>query len=289
MMNERISHYVNSLFEPYAGAKSVAELKSDLLADLNERFEELTAQGKDEQTALTETLDSIGDIEKTLGEMANLTHTLERQVLVNFSGQELKGSDFAGVTLHGGKFHGSAMKHADFSGADLTGGSFQGSDMRGANFDGANLTDCSFTAVDLLDASFRESILVRTHFHASSLDGVTFTHLKLTDVTFSCVDLRKVTFDGCVFGGGEFKHADLRGQNFDGQTLRNIQLGSAALEGASFRKATLQNVSFAPPFSLSKKYFRAIKTIQFDGTSMDKLTYNALKGLGANLSGVTIL
>lgn len=288
-MNEKIKAYVNILFAPYEGAKSVAELKSDLLADLNERFDDLTAQGKDEEAALTDTLDSIGDIEKTLGEMANLTRTLERQVLVNFSGQELTSSDFAGVTLHGGKFEGSAMKGTDFSGADLTGSSFKGTDLRGAKFDRANLTGCTFSAVDLKDASFREAILVRSDFSTSDLGGAKFTHVKLTDVNFFAVSLTNVTFEGCRIDGGEFKYADLSGQNFDGIILRNVQLGSSGLEGVSFQRARLLNVSFTPPFSLSKKYYRAIKTIRFDGAFMDKLTYNALKGLGANLSGVTIL
>jgi hypothetical protein len=37
-------------------------------------------------------------------------------------------------------------------------------------------------------------------------------------------------------------------------------------------------VSFTPPFSLTNKYYRAIKAICFDGATMDKLTYAALKG-----------
>lgn len=288
-MNEKINYYINNLFEPYDGAKSVAELKSDLLADLNDRFEELTAQGIDEESALAATLDSIGDIEETLGEMASLTHTLERQVLVNFSAQELSGSDFVGVTLHNGKFESSSIMHANFHGADLAGSSFAGSDLRESNFDGSNLTDCKFSSLDLRDASFKEAILIRTNFSKSSLNGARFTHVRLVDVNFSMATLKNATFHGCTFNGGDFKYADLRRLNFDGQALRNLQLGNAALEGASFQNATLQNVSFAPPFSLSRKYYKAIKTIQFNGAVMDKLTYNSLKGLGANLSGVTIL
>ena len=42
-------------------------------------------------------------------------------------------------------------------------------------------------------------------------------------------------------------------------------------------------------FSLTNKSYRAIKTICFDGATMDKLTYAALKGLGADLSKVTVL
>jgi hypothetical protein len=49
------------------------------------------------------------------------------------------------------------------------------------------------------------------------------------------------------------------------------------------------NVSFNPPFSLTKKYYNAIKTIRFNGVTMDKLTYAVLKGLGADLSTVTLI
>lgn len=288
-MKEKIKDYVNTLFEPYDGGKSVAELKNDLLTDLCERYEELTAQGKDQQAALTETLDSIGDIEETLGEMASLTHTLERQVLVNFNASALQGSDFAGVKLHGGKFEASALNHADFSGADLTGSSFKSSDLREANFDRANLTDCNFTTLDLRNASFRESILVGTNFSKTGMDHAKFIHIRMTDVNFSMVDVRKVSFEGCSFDGGDFTCSDLTEQCFDGMTLRNVLLGKAALKGVSFQNAVLQNVSFTPPFAFSKKYYNAIKTIRFNGASMDKLTYNSLKGLGADLSGVTVL
>ena len=41
--------------------------------------------------------------------------------------------------------------------------------------------------------------------------------------------------------------------------------------------------------SWSKKYYRALKTIHFDGARMDKLTYAALKSLGVDLSGVTLI
>jgi hypothetical protein len=51
-------------------------------------------------------------------------------------------------------------------------------------------------------------------------------------------------------------------------------------------------VSFLAPWTWStwsKKYYRAIKTINFDGATMDKLTYNVLKGMEADLSKVTII
>ena len=50
-MNENLTNYLNGVFAPYDGVKSVAELKAELHNDLQERFNELKAGGKDDETA----------------------------------------------------------------------------------------------------------------------------------------------------------------------------------------------------------------------------------------------
>jgi uncharacterized protein YjbI with pentapeptide repeats len=286
-MNEQLTNYVNGVFAPYEEAKSVAELKADLLSDLQERFRELKAEGKDDETALSMTIESIGDIEQTVQEVANLSHALERQVAINLSGSNLPQSDFAGVIAQKGKFQGSALRGSDFTGADLTGSSFRGSDVREATFAGANLTDCDFEALDLADANFREAILVRTTFSAAGLVGAHFIGVKLTDVKFNATDLRKTTFERCTFLGVDFHYSDLRGQRFDGQTFLGVTFDLPALKDVSFQGATLKQASFRPVGLWSMK--RAIQSIHLDGAMMDKLTYAALKGLGADVSKVTVL
>jgi uncharacterized protein YjbI with pentapeptide repeats len=288
-MNEKLTNYLNGVFAPYDGIKSVAELKADLLADLQERFAELKAEGKDDKTAFEMTIDSIGDIEQTVLEVANLSRSLEREVLTSFSASNLPESDFAGVTAHNGKFSASALKGSDFSGSDLTGSTFAGSDVREANFAGTNLTDCNMSAIDLRDASFHKSILVRTNFSMSGLVGAKFTDAKLTDVKLSMTDLTKTVFERCTFDGVDFKYSDLRGQCFDGQTFIGVTFDKAALNEVTFKGSTLKNVSFLGAITWSKKYYRAIKTICFDGAMMDKLTYAALKGMIADLSKVTVI
>src|ERR1700730_5612963 len=134
-MNENLTNYVNGVFAPYDEAKSVAELKADLLSDLQERFRELKAEGKDDETAFAMTIESIGDIEQTVQEVANLSRSLERQVFIIFCASNLPKSDFAGVIGHQGNFKGSELRGSTFMGADLTGSSFRGSDVREANFD----------------------------------------------------------------------------------------------------------------------------------------------------------
>jgi uncharacterized protein YjbI with pentapeptide repeats len=288
-MNEKLTNYLNGVFAPYDGVKSAAELKADLLTDLQERFRELKDEGKDDETAFQMTIDSIGDIEQTVREAASLSRSLERQLLINFSASNLPKSDFAGVTALKGKFEASTLRGSNFSGADLTGSSFISSDVREVNFDGTNLTDCSFYALDLAGASFHRSILVRTKFSTSDLTGAKFIDAKLTDVKLTVCDLRKTIFENCIFDGVDFKTSDLRGLRLDGLTFIGVKFGEAALNEVTFKGATLKNVSFTPPWSLTKKYYRAIKTICFDGAMMDKLTYAALKGMEADLSKVTVI
>ncbi|QGQ99930.1 pentapeptide repeat-containing protein [Paenibacillus psychroresistens] len=288
-MNPKLTNYLNGVFTPYDGVKSATELKADLLTDLQERYRELKAEGKDDETAFEMTIESIGDIEQTILEVANLSRSLERQVVTNFNASNLPKSDFAGVIARKGQFNASALRGSDFSGADLTGSSFKASDVREANFDGANLTDCILSTLDLVNASFNKSILVRTNFSTSGMDGAKFTGVKLTDVIFNMIELRKTIFDGCIFDGVDFKYCDLSGLRLDGQTFIGVKFDKSALNDASFRGATLKNVSFQAYFSLTNKYYRSIKTICFDGAFMDKLTYASLKGMGADLSKVTVI
>jgi hypothetical protein len=72
-------------------------------------------------------------------------------------------------------------------------------------------------------------------------------------------------------------------------TFISVKFDKSSLNEVSFKSATLRNVSFLPAFALTNKNYLAIKTIRFDGASMDKLTYAALKGLGVDLSKVTVI
>ena len=73
----------------------------------------------------------------------------------------------------------------------------------------------------------------------------------------------------------------------DGQTFIGVTFELPALKDVSFQGATLKQVSFRTVGIWSMK--RAIQSIRFDGAMMDKLTYAALKGIGADVSNVTVL
>ncbi|NLR59252.1 helix-turn-helix domain-containing protein [Chitinophaga polysaccharea] len=212
-----------------------------------------------------------------------------RQVQIDLTAIDLQKGDFAGVTLHKGKFEASSLRGANFAGADLTGTSFNVVDAREANFDDAHLKDCRFSTTDLTGASFRTSVLVGTTLHISG-QGAQFIGAALTDVQLTKTDLRTTIFEQCVFNNVDFNHCDLQGVCFDGQSFTGVRFNKSALKDVSFRGATLRNVSFTLPFSLTNKSYLAIKTMCFDGASMDKLTYAALKGLRViDLSKVTVI
>ena len=74
--------------------------------------------------------------------------------------------------------------------------------------------------------------------------------------------------------------SDLQGSDFAGVTVRDGRFETSALRGA-----TLRDVSFR---ASSRKLRNVIRTVNFDGARMDKLTYAGLKALGAELSAVTV-
>lgn len=234
-------------------------------------------------------LNTLNEAEQITSEVKRLTDSPQPQLLTNFSGNDLAKTDFAGVIAHNLKFNGSNLHGSDFSGADLTGSTFLGSDIREAIFNGANLTDCSLSASDLTAANFDQSIFVRTKFYASALEGAKISNTKLTDVKLSKTDLRKTVFENCIFEGVDFDYSDLRRLSLDSQTFTGVLFHNAALNETTFKGATFKNISFRSTFALTNKYYKAIKTICFEGATMDKLTYASLKGLGADLSKVILL
>ena len=228
------------------------------------------------------------EIEQT-GQVVDNPPISERQMLTDFKANNLTKSDFAGVTAHQSKFEATTLLGSDFSGADLTGSSFKVGNAREVDFEGANLTDCHFSILDLTGANFNKTILVRTEFNKTELAETKFTNVTLIDVKLTMIDLRKTVFEKCTFNGVHFKYCDFRGLCLDELTFIGVRFDKAALNEVTFKGSTLKNVSFIPTFALTNKYYRAIKTICFDDAMMDKLTYASLKGIGADLSKVSII
>jgi len=82
---------------------------------------------------------------------------------------------------------------------------------------------------------------------------------------------------------------DLRDLCLDGLTFLDARFDEASLVGTTFREAALKDVSFHWTKIKSKASSPSAEADRFTGTRMELLTYAALKGLGADLSKVSVI
>jgi uncharacterized protein YjbI with pentapeptide repeats len=229
-MSDKLDEYVDGVFAPYEGAKSISELKADLLADLHERFRELKAEGKDDAAAFELTIDSIGDIEQTVQEVSNLSRSLERQLVTRFDMSELSGKRLRGRRGAGRKVRDEHAARLRFLARRSHRQLIQDERGGGRQLRRRRSDRCEHVDDDLTRASFRGSILVRTDFSMSGLTETRFADAALVDVKFRTTDLRRTVFEHCAFTGVDFTHSDLRGLNLDGATFTSVKFEKAALE-----------------------------------------------------------
>ena len=68
-MNKRIETHVNALFANTAEESHILDIKEELLANLNEKYEDLIASGKSENEAFALVISGIGDIDNLLKDL----------------------------------------------------------------------------------------------------------------------------------------------------------------------------------------------------------------------------
>jgi uncharacterized protein YjbI with pentapeptide repeats len=156
-------------------------------------------------------------------------------------------------------FSATDLSNADLKRVAVRDGKFNASDLHGADFSGSDLTNCSFKFSELRNVRFDRAILSGAKFLTSDLRNASFTGSILDNTSFR----------GAILSGVSFDHLSLVGTNFD----------HASLDRTSFRNATFRNVSFKTD----------VRKAIFEGAIMDGLTYNELKGRGANLTGVKVV
>ncbi|MDR1635198.1 MAG: pentapeptide repeat-containing protein [Bifidobacteriaceae bacterium] len=100
--------------------------------------------------------------------------------------------------------------------------------------------------------------------------GATSGGADLTLARLNSLGLRGTDFTTAILVGTQFKYCDLRGAVFDGDQLDGVAFNAANLTGASMRRCVLNQVSFR---HVSK---RAVASIAFEGSRMDRLTHTQL-------------
>ena len=208
-MNDRLMKYLDGLFASHEDLKTARDLKEELFNNLQEKMNDLKAQGHDDETAYRMTIDSIGDISELIGNISTKTRELLEIVQKDFSMLELKNSDLKEVKVHAGKFDYSNLNGTDFSGADLTNSSFNCSDLNNVKFDGADLSGAKIVMSSLNGASFKNSILKNTYFSYSEFSGTSFEDCTFEKTHFHYSDLSRLRLDHQTFIGTIFDKSHL--------------------------------------------------------------------------------
>lgn len=71
-MNERIQRYVNELFEDAPKKRRIMEIQEELLSNMNEKYEDLLHQGKNEDEAFSIVVAGIGDIDDLIADVSEV-------------------------------------------------------------------------------------------------------------------------------------------------------------------------------------------------------------------------
>jgi BTB/POZ domain-containing protein KCTD9 len=260
-MEKELEKFITDAFAPYGDFPAREDVTRELLSNLQEKYQDLKAQGKSDQDAYQQTIDSFGDVTEIMDEYdAEPAEELTPVSTVHkLKGISLDEADLSKTNLNNANFSGSAIQRINFEGTDLTGAKFSGAAISDATFVNADLTDATFTASDLHGSSFHNAKINGTLFRASSLN--------------------KCNFEGATITDSLFKSSDFSKSSFNNSTITNTIFQSSSIDKSTFDGATLQNVSIRGN----------VKKVNFDGAKIDKVTYALLKGMKANLDNVEVI
>jgi len=152
---------------------------------------------------------------------------------MNFSGYDLRKTDFYGAHLEKAKFAKSEVWEASFAGCFMDSADFRGTELGYANFYQADLHNAKFRNVYAPSVNFLEARLTK-----ADLRGGDFREGDFRDTLMFMTDLR----DG-IFIFADFDNADMRGADLSGTVLRYASLVDAKVEGARFSNSLIYGIS----------------------------------------------
>jgi hypothetical protein len=73
-MNEKLRHYIDDLFANAPSTVRAVELKEELYQNLTDKYNDLIAEGKSEESAFNIAIASIGDVDSLIGGLSGTKH-----------------------------------------------------------------------------------------------------------------------------------------------------------------------------------------------------------------------
>jgi uncharacterized protein YjbI with pentapeptide repeats len=165
---------------------------------------------------------------------------------LNASGQDLSYHDFSGSDLRGSNFAGANLSFADFTDANIEGVNFEGATVTWANFTGASGRRANFK-----NAFLYRSILVGGHFSDAVFFGADMKWVDARGGDFERGDLRNVNASFADFSGADLGNANISGalapySRFIGADATCAWFGNGNFDGADWTLATLSRAHSHP-------------------------------------------
>lgn len=108
-----------------------------------------------------------------------------------------------------GSYANANLAHMDFSRQDLTGTDFSNATLTGANFAGSNLTNTNFSNATLTGVNFTSALLQHAGLVNTNLDNAILSNADLSDADLTNASLRNTLVDGTSFRGANLTNVDM--------------------------------------------------------------------------------
>lgn len=162
----------------------------------------------------------------------------------DFSGADLRRSDFAGMDLKGLKakraiFDEAKLEGTNFSKADLEASSFWAAYMNHAVFDSANLKWCNLSWADMNFASMKHCDFFGSDFASAKLQEADLSYASLKRADLEGANMAKIKFVGAFLRNTGMRKANLTGADFTNSVMTESVYTGADLTGVNITNAVL--------------------------------------------------
>lgn len=138
-------------------------------------------------------------------------------------------------------FDGQSMSYSDFAGADLTDASFRNASLVKCDFRRADLTRADFTGAKMSGSSLFEATANGADFKSADLKLCNLSKIEAMRAGFALSMLKQAQLDGGNFREADFKGSDLRSVSAKGAMFANCKMSSSLMDGADFTSANFHN------------------------------------------------
>lgn len=201
-----------------------------------------------------------------------------------FSGLDLRGTNFQGVTLSNANLSWANLTDANLSVAKLSGINLSHAVCHHANFHGAVLTLADLSHADLKQADLRYTDLTRSDLNAADLQSSDLSHADLRDAQLRCANFSRATLNRT-----DLRHAKLIAANLAHANLANSDFSNANLSGTDLRNAELRQVNLSRANLQGANLAGAnLRWADLSGANLQWADLSGAKLSGANLTGANL-